>query len=98
MGLRHPPPMIHYTEGAALPPVTLPKKTILTLIQPYASGPLVLSLQRALRKQGIHPGPLDGVYGPMTLAAVKAFQLLKGLVVDGEAGPMVAKALGIGWR
>jgi peptidoglycan hydrolase-like protein with peptidoglycan-binding domain len=73
-------------------------KTILSLRQPSASGPLVLSLQRALRKRGIHHGPPDGVYGPMTMAAVKAFQFLKGLVVDGEAAPAVAKALGIAWR
>ena len=92
------PPMIRYTGGALLPPVARPEKTILTLTHPYPSGPLVLSLQRALRKYGIHPGSLDGVYGPMTMAAVKALQLLKGLVVDGEAGPMVAKAFRVPWN
>jgi len=36
---------------------------------------------------------VDGVFGPMTLAAVRAFQLYAGLTVDGVVGPMTWGAL-----
>lgn len=39
------------------------------------------------------PGPLDGVYGEQTVAAVRAFQIARRLVPDGEAGPATMKAL-----
>jgi murein L,D-transpeptidase YcbB/YkuD len=47
------------------------------------------------RALGIDPGPSDGSFGPHTAAAVLAFQLMNGLVADGEAGPQTLKALGL---
>jgi len=38
-------------------------------------------------------GPVDGVFGPKTEAAVKAFQTDQGLVVDGIVGRNTWKAL-----
>lgn len=52
-------------------------------------GPDVVALQRAL---GITP---DGSFGPMTDLAVRLFQADQGLVVDGLAGAMTRRALGI---
>src|SRR5687768_3856680 len=47
----------------------------------------VRQLQRDLRKLGHGPGPIDGLYGPLTEAAVERYQQSKGLPVDGIAGP-----------
>jgi peptidoglycan hydrolase-like protein with peptidoglycan-binding domain len=47
------------------------------------------AVQRAL---GV---PADGVMGPRTNAAVRAFQARKGLVVDGIVGPQTRAALGL---
>jgi hypothetical protein len=42
------------------------------------------------------PLTVDGAYGPMSRAAVMAFQKSKGLTVDGVVGPQTLAALGIG--
>jgi cell wall-associated NlpC family hydrolase len=49
----------------------------------------VVPVQRAL---GV---PADGLYGPVSRAAVRAFQKKRGLVVDGIVGPQTLGALGI---
>jgi soluble lytic murein transglycosylase-like protein len=51
-------------------------------------------LQVALRAHGLYAGPIDGVAGPKTAQAIKAFQREAGLTVDGIAGPQTRKALG----
>lgn len=53
-----------------------------------AKGQAVKDLQEALKALGLQPGPIDGVFGKKTEDAVKAFQKLKGLEVDGIAGPI----------
>ncbi|GLK56305.1 uncharacterized protein (TIGR02594 family) [Methylopila capsulata] len=45
----------------------------------------VLDLQRALRQRGFAPGPLDGIFGRLTRAAVIAFQTREGLPATGLA-------------
>lgn len=66
--------------------------------QPAPSGPLndlrtALGLQQALLGLGFNPGPLDGIYGAKTWAAVVAFQKAHGLTVDGIVGPITRKAI-----
>lgn len=45
----------------------------------------VLELQRALTQRGFAPGPLDGIFGRRTRAAVIAFQTREGLAATGLA-------------
>jgi peptidoglycan hydrolase-like protein with peptidoglycan-binding domain len=51
-----------------------------------SSDPAVRDLQEALTTLGHDPGPIDGVFGEATEAAVKAFQQEKGVTVDGIVG------------
>lgn len=50
-------------------------------------GHHVMAVQRELNV------PVDGVFGPTTLAAVKKFQSKNGLTVDGKVGPKTLKAI-----
>ena len=52
-----------------------------------------MALQRRLRAAGQPVGPIDGVYGPRTEAAVSRLQSARGLAVDGVAGPLTYAAL-----
>lgn len=88
-------PGFAYKTGTVPIDVTPPSTAILLLTDPHMKGSAVLAVQRALKAAGFSPGPLDGDFGPMTHAAVVAFQASHGLVADGEVGPITAKALGI---
>jgi hypothetical protein len=51
------------------------------------------SVQIMLRTAGHDPGTADGKMGKRTNAAVRAFQTVKGLTVDGDPGPKTRAAL-----
>jgi peptidoglycan hydrolase-like protein with peptidoglycan-binding domain len=55
--------------------------------------PRVRALQRSLRALGHRPGPVDGLYGPLTEAAVERLQRDSGLSVDGVVGPQTRRVL-----
>ena len=54
----------------------------------------IAGLQVALRAHGLYDGPIDGIAGPQTAAAVRAFQRRARLKVDGIAGIQTRIALG----
>ncbi|MEU1512870.1 peptidoglycan-binding protein [Streptomyces sp. NPDC005811] len=56
------------------------------------SGGCVATLQALLNGKGYHLD-VDGQFGPLTLAAVKAFQSASGLSVDGQVGTNTKAAL-----
>ncbi|MCR4300549.1 MAG: peptidoglycan-binding protein [Sulfuricaulis sp.] len=87
-------PGIKVSVPAAPMPIAAPG-IVLRLKSPRMTGRLIKDVQRALRDAGCNPGPLDAKYGPQTAAAVRAFQLQKGLAVDGEVGGLTARKLGV---
>jgi len=56
-------------------------------------GEDVLAVQARLAALGFDPGKADGVYGPLTAAAVTAFQAANGLEADGVIGAITRAAL-----
>jgi Putative peptidoglycan binding domain len=79
------------TRGAAVPTVR-----VLSRGAGYervdGSDP-VRRLQRDLRGLDQRPGPIDGLYGPLTQGAVERFQSTRGLTVDGVVGPQTRRSL-----
>ncbi len=57
------------------------------LLKKGMRGAQVRKLQERLQELGFSPGPIDGIFGSKTLAAVLKFQRRAGLVVDGIVGP-----------
>ena len=59
----------------------------------HAGSQPVRELQRSLRRLGDRPGPVDGLYGPLTEGAVERFQQAHGLATDGVVGPQTKRRL-----
>jgi len=66
----------------------------LRLQSPPMQGDDVKSVQEALANAGFGVS-VDGVFGPISDAAVKLFQKQKGLTIDGVVGPATRAALGL---
>jgi hypothetical protein len=62
---------------------------------PRPENPLLSTrdIQRALSELGFEPGPVDGIWGRKTIAAVFAFQSANNLAVDGIVGPKTRSAI-----
>ena len=81
---RHPAPFFSTRDRADLVQVPEPdgRRTGLK-IQEIST--LVLDLQNSLRRLGLYEGPLDGLTGPATDRAIRAFERRAGQVETGEA-------------
>jgi peptidoglycan hydrolase-like protein with peptidoglycan-binding domain len=55
----------------------------------------VRKLQQQLKDQGIDPGPVDGVMGPLTQQGVQVFQQQQGLAASGNLNQQTLNALDI---
>lgn len=83
-----------FTYDAANAAVNVsPPAHLYAIGRPGMKKETVRAIQRALNDLGINPGPIDGIFGHNTAAAVAAFQATKGLVVDGQVGPQTARRL-----
>ncbi len=77
------------------PPFSEPR--LLFLTSPLMTGADVREVQQALIDKGLNVGDdgADGIFGPATNAAVRAFQNRMNLVVDGIVGRATRSALGL---
>ncbi len=53
----------------------------------------VSDIQRALKRAGFDPGPVDGKMGKLTRRAIQEFQKKNGLIPDGVVGPNTLRKL-----
>jgi cell wall-associated NlpC family hydrolase len=64
-----------------------------TLLRVGSTGSEVVTLQSNLRSIGYEVGPIDGIFGSKTQAAVRSFQRNSNIQVDGIVGPMTQQTL-----
>jgi peptidoglycan hydrolase-like protein with peptidoglycan-binding domain len=74
-------------------PATSVLATNARILRPGYRGADVQNLQQLLHVAGHSPGAADGVYGPLTEAAVRSFQSARGITVDGRVGPQTRNTL-----
>lgn len=60
-----------------------------------SSGAKVKQIQTLLKNQGFYFSTVDGIYGTLTVNAVKKYQRTYGLTVDGIVGSKTASYMGI---
>ncbi len=61
-----------------------------------ASNSQVRQVQEALKAQGHDPGPVDGVMGPQTQEAIRAYQRSQNLTETGQLDAQTSQKLGVG--
>lgn len=101
----HPAPMAIDAQNTESRPVksdreerkitkTLPKHSETTASLPRSKT--IMALQRKLAENGYEPGPVDGVQGHMTRAAIMAYQDDNGLAITGIASDRLLKNMILG--
>ncbi|AKL97007.1 putative peptidoglycan-binding domain-containing protein [Clostridium aceticum] len=78
-----------------IPGPTPPPTPVCPTLRVGSRGDSVRQLQQLLKDAGFDPGPIDGIFGSKTQAAVIAFQASKGLTQDGVVGIRTWTALGV---
>ena len=75
--------------------IFLGNNTVHALSKYGSRGQEVRTIQDKLKRWGYYTGNVDGIYGSLTVSAVKRFQQKNGLKVDGIAGTQTLNAMGI---
>ena len=73
--------------------VTVSRKSLGTKQTGQISKQAIRQIQTSLTRLGYDPGPLDGLIGPRTRQAIRAFESAKGLPVVGEASHFLTAQL-----
>ena len=73
-----------------------PGESILEAPRAVAASDLILRIQRALSAVGLYQGRADGIMGPETEAAIRAYQRMSGLAVTGQPTQALADRLDAG--
>jgi N-acetylmuramoyl-L-alanine amidase len=60
-------------------------------------GSIVAQVQQQLARAGYYYGPIDGVLGPRTQAAIRSFERANGLRVDGMISNELIATMGLGY-
>ena len=82
------PPIVPVVPAPAVPPAPAPAHDCAkNTVKKGSKGECVKTAQARLIHHGFEPGPVDGVFGPKTQAAVRYFQEVRKLKVDGVVGP-----------
>jgi N-acetylmuramoyl-L-alanine amidase len=55
----------------------------------------IRAIQQALKSKGHDPGPIDGIFGPKTEAALKSFQKTQNLRESGRGDAQTLSKLGV---
>jgi peptidoglycan hydrolase-like protein with peptidoglycan-binding domain len=55
----------------------------------------VIAVQQALKDKGHDPGPIDGLMGPRTSAALRDFQSKEGIEATGKPDKQTLASLGV---
>ncbi len=69
--------------------------TVARIEEVYGATANTREVQSRLKKWGYYTGNVDGINGPLTIAAVKKFQKKYGLTQDGIVGPLTAAKMGL---
>ncbi|GBE42346.1 putative peptidoglycan binding domain protein [bacterium BMS3Bbin10] len=99
---RHPAPIsIDAEDSGTHSAIKNRKKSVTTRTLPQVGkraallprSQTILAIQRKLKEDGYEPGPVDGVFGHMTRAAIMAYQHDQGLPVTGEGSSQLLKTM-----
>jgi hypothetical protein len=61
----------------------------------YGHGSIVITVQSRLARMGYYRGPVDGIMGPGTSFAIRAYERDHGLRVDGAISGQLVRNLGL---
>lgn len=61
----------------------------------YGTGSVVVEVQRRLARAGYYHGAIDGIVGPRTRVAIRAYERTHGLRVDGVISRQLMATMGL---
>ena len=83
------------TAIAAAVALAIGSATALAHDNSYVDSTTIRQVQQTLHKRGFRAGPIDGIMGPSTQAAVKSFQQSQNLETTGQLNRQTLVALGL---